>query len=122
MLVEKLRLVIRAAVERLDLHHRRMNVLRENRRQHAYAGRRQDHRRAERLQQIAPGNSCNQTLPFLISSARYSDVRHAIGHDGQGDVLIGIAAEGRGVGDKQILHFMRLAVTVEHATSSDRRP
>ena len=30
------------------------------------------------------------------------------------DVLIGIADERRGVGDEQILHFVRLAVFVQH--------
>ena len=36
-------------------------------------------------------------------------------HDRERDVLVGIAAERRGVGHEQVLHFVRLAELVQHA-------
>ena len=36
-----------------------------------------------------------------------------VGHDGEGNVLIGIAIEGRGVRDEEIFHFMGLRPLIE---------
>ena len=57
----------------------------------------------------------SQTLPFLISSARYSAVRQASAMMRVGRVLVGVADERRGVGDEEVLHLVRLTVLVEHA-------
>jgi hypothetical protein len=53
-------------------------------------------------------------LPCLISSARYSDIRHAKRNDRQGRILVRVTGERRRIGEKQILVIVRPAESVHH--------